>query len=524
MWKMKKTISIIVTLALAFMVLPGTAMAVEPDTEHWAYPSVDKLNNLYGSGTFSFEYDEPVYVGDLRAMLEDTFDLEDLNGYVGVYHVNDDVVVNRGILAHTLVKLFKLGDITGADDAAKVESAIAVCKGKGIMSGYSPTEFGKTDPVDNGSLASAFYRAVKKATGDGKNEWGLTPGKYGYDELLYFLIRGVEVGNVNNVYTTTFGAFELRTEDGGIYTIDSDVTNIWKRWQDMFNWSLDDMKGNHIISESVTFPAGDYEDAGLDANSKTVDAVIKMVEKYKDFVKHEPAFQALHFGTNTFYDVAPSDWYYDGIMYLFNKRYASGYGDGRFGPTNPLTRGEMASLITRVRHITPPDLTDPLEIAAFRAMFRNPAFYIGGNADTGDIVQWVAKSIWAAKDLYVGETDFAPDDEITRETMAYTTIQLYGENYKEENVNLAVLDRFYDKNLIGEAYKKPLAYLVSIGVLNGRPGEGADAGKIFLDPGAECDRGMAGAFLARVLQGIDKSKMKDYKDAVDYVKSGEVAE
>lgn len=97
--------------------------------------------------------------------------------------------------------------------------------------------------------------------------------------------------------------------------------------------------------------------------------------------------------------------------------------------------------------------------------------------------------------------------------MAFAAVKLY-EGYNKDNVNLAILDRFADKDDIGEQYKKPLAYLVSIGVLNGSP---EDDG-IYLYPQNTCNRAEAGVFLARVLQGLDKSKMQEYREALDYVK------
>jgi len=95
--------------------------------------------------------------------------------------------VTRGVLAHTLVKLFKLGEITGNDDASKIDSAINICKGIGIMSGYSANEFSKDNMITHGELAAGFYRAVNRAAGGTmNNKLGLIPGSFGYDELLYF--------------------------------------------------------------------------------------------------------------------------------------------------------------------------------------------------------------------------------------------------------------------------------------------------------------------------------------------------
>ena len=209
------------------------------------------------------------------------------------------------------------------------------------------------------------------------------------------------------------------------------------------------------------------------------------------------------YSTDAFFDVHPVDWFYDGIMYLFTQKIVIGYGDGTFRPYGGINCGEMAAVIVRTleRDIETPDIEE------FTEVFPHPDFIEDGH------LHWSAGPVWTARDYFI-EKNFSPEDRLTRQVMAYTAVKMY-EGYDEDNVNLSILDRFEDKDLIGEQYKKPLAYLVSIGVLNGS----LEDGRIYLNPLNECTRAETGVFLARVLQGLDKSKMKEYKDAVDYVKS-----
>lgn len=486
MGKFKKTLSLCLVLILAVALLPKTTIAADP--AHWAYDAVAKLNMLYGTGTFSDEYEENVTIGDLKALLNQTFECADFTGFIGLDGVDDGNPLTRGVLAHTLVKLFNLGNITGNDDEEKINSAIGICKDIGIMSGYSEEAFGEDDPVNHGALAVAFYRAVNKAAGGTEtNEWGLKAGAYGYEELLYFAVRSIPFGE--GAYSTSFDeSVSIDVYEDGTTNTYTGAEDVWNKWEDMLN-----ALGHTPVD-------AEYDNSELADSPKTVEAVVEMVKQYREALVDNGEC------TGIFYDVSPSDWFYDGIMYLLNQKIIMGYGDGTFGPDADLTRAEMAVVVLRAQGVDTDTLPVP-EMAEFTEVFTHTGF-----VSEGQLI-WAAAAVWAAKEYYGGQTDFAPDDPLTREGMAFAAVELF-DGYDEENVNLAILDRFADKDDIGEAYKKPLAYLVSIGVLNGSPG---GDGEIYIYPQNTCSRAEAGTFAARVLQGLDKSKMKDYIDALNYV-------
>ncbi len=500
MGKFKKILSLCLILILAASLLPGTAMAADP--AHWAYDAVVKLNALYGEGTFSEDYEAPATVGYLKGLLEQTFQCPDPDGFIGLDGAGEDAVT-RGVLTHTAVKLFSLGDITGTDDEEKINSAIGICRDKGIASGYPDGTFGESDPVTCGALAVVFYRAVNKAAGGTLNRWGLKPGTYGYEELLYFAVRSIPYGE--DVYNTPFDENASINVSEVVY---AGAENVWNKWEDMLNTLEDpDTHEPYAVIDVV------YSDLGLDEQSKMADAVVRMAGQYRAELTEK--------GINTaiFYDVPSSSWFYDGIMYLLNQKIVMGYGNGTFWPQNPITRAEMAAVVLRAQGVDTSNLPMP-DMNEFTAVFPNPGFIV--NEEECDIqephdhphLNWAAPIVWAAKDYYGEETDFDPNDLLSREAMAFAAVELF-EDYDESSVNLAILDRFADKDDIGEQYKKPLAYLVSIGVLNGaRESDG-----IYLIPQNNCTRAEAGIFLSRVLQGLDKSRMKDYKDALDYVQN-----
>lgn len=53
-----------------------------------------------------------------------------------------------------------------------------------------------------------------------------------------------------------------------------------------------------------------------------------------------------------FSDVLGSDWYYNAVMYCQTKGYVTGYTNGTFAPTAPISRSELASIIARYTGIS----------------------------------------------------------------------------------------------------------------------------------------------------------------------------
>ncbi len=52
---------------------------------------------------------------------------------------------------------------------------------------------------------------------------------------------------------------------------------------------------------------------------------------------------------NSYVDVKPSDWYYDAVMTLSDGGLLGGYGDGRFGPDDRLTRAQLAFITSGIK-------------------------------------------------------------------------------------------------------------------------------------------------------------------------------
>lgn len=62
-------------------------------------------------------------------------------------------------------------------------------------------------------------------------------------------------------------------------------------------------------------------------------------------------------GSRVFTDTAPGAWYADAVAWAVGQDIAGGYGDGRFGPDDPITREQLAAILWRYAgRPEPPDL------------------------------------------------------------------------------------------------------------------------------------------------------------------------
>jgi hypothetical protein len=57
-------------------------------------------------------------------------------------------------------------------------------------------------------------------------------------------------------------------------------------------------------------------------------------------------------GKDTFKDVEKTDWYYDAVSIASEYGIINGYGEGKFGPADEITREQAAAMITRAAKIT----------------------------------------------------------------------------------------------------------------------------------------------------------------------------
>lgn len=87
-------------------------------------------------------------------------------------------------------------------------------------------------------------------------------------------------------------------------------------------------------------------------------------------------------GTASFTDVSAGIWYSDAVAWAASAELTGGYGDGRFGPTDAVTREQVAALLFRYAQL------QKLELAADQSV---PDF-----SDTASVSGW-AKEAWTGQ-------------------------------------------------------------------------------------------------------------------------------
>lgn len=113
-------------------------------------------------------------------------------------------------------------------------------------------------------------------------------------------------------------------------------------------------------------------------------------------------------GGSAFTDVASGDWFASGVAWASANGIVTGYGDGRFGPNDPITREQMAAILYRY--------------AGFAGQSTAGQADLSGYADAGRISPYAAASMgWAVdRGLITGVSagTLAPGGSATRAQVA----------------------------------------------------------------------------------------------------------
>lgn len=163
------------------------------------------------------------------------------------------------------------------------------------------------------------------------------------------------------------------------------------------------------------------------------------------------AFAALEEGcpSRAFSDLDTGAWYHEAVVYVLQNGLMGGYGNGRFGPDNILTRAQFAQILYNREG--------------------RPAV-TGGEAFT-DVSSgaWCAEAVaWTAERGVVsgyGGGLFGPDDPITREQLA-VMLWRYAGSPAASGGEL----RFHDADQIEAHARDAMCWAVENGVMNGKGG------------------------------------------------------
>ena len=479
----KKWLSGALCLVLLLGLLPTAALA--EDTPHWADSAVTVLNELYGSDIFSAS-DEAMDTGAAQTVLNN----------MGRSDLTAPSPFNRAAACEVLADVFAL--------PVGEEAAITYLYEQNIVNGKSEGDLGAEEPVSFAEFAVLTYRVLNfVGGGTGSKEGWPAPGSKGYIAWMYLAVRKCvpfdmaqteqlikDVNNFKTYASVSEQPKQIRPQiDGGkttvydVFTEEKSGEAIWNAWAA----ALQEPK----LGGNEGFIAPEYN-----SNETLLDAAIRMVEARNDA---NPII---------FHDVTDVNWFYDGIMYLANNDIVIGYGDGQFGPNDITPRYELAVLLATV---------DGAVLSTESGLER-----------IKDAIQHVT----VTNDYMTGpepempqEGPWLPDNDpywrkpATREETAVGILKLIEKKeITTTSNNLAILDRFTDKDQIANEASKPyLAYAVSVGLLSG-------TSENTLSPKGPVSRAQTGVLLYRTLIGVDKTKMKDYGDSVNYAKGEESAQ
>lgn len=177
-----------------------------------------------------------------------------------------------------------------------------------------------------------------------------------------------------------------------------------------------------------------------------------------------------------FVDVAPSDWFYNDVAYVYENGLMNGTSGNRFDPNGSLTRAMVVTILWRMEG-SPMDAQDNTfaDVEAY-SWYENAVDW----ASAFGIVQGY------------NETTFGPNDPVTREQLA-TILWRYAK-YKgyDVSVKTSIAD-FNDASSVSEYAVPAMQWAYATGLINGANGN--------LMPRAGATRAQVAAIIHRFLEG-----------------------
>ena len=201
-------------------------------------------------------------------------------------------------------------------------------------------------------------------------------------------------------------------------------------------------------------------------------------EEVKEEEKNEEEIvkpEKIEFTENTYSDVKKDDWHYEAVKYAFENNLMQGTENG-FEPDEKMTRAMLVTVLYR--------LESPVEKSQF--------------SDFLDIEEgaWYEDSVlWAAEKKIVtgvSDTEFAPNQELSREQMA-VILYRYAKSIGINTENTSNLNEYKDQEEISDWALDAFVWANSVNLING-------IGENELSPKASATRAQIATILMRFCQ------------------------
>lgn len=232
------------------------------------------------------------------------------------------------------------------------------------------------------------------------------------------------------------------------------------------------------VKEGFMFD-GWYLDENLTEKADLNAKVTSNITLYAKWVEESKQEDESKKWMNPFVDVNSDDWFYENVKYANQNGLFSGTTETTFAPNEDLTRAMLVTVLYRAEGN--PDITEETKFVD-----------VASNAYYADAVAWAeSKGIV----MGVSETEFAPDNKITREQIA-TIMYRYAIYKGTEAVTLEENLTFTDADSISEYAISAMNWIVGQGII-----KGYEDGTV--RPQNNATRAEAAAVLQRFLEKIE---------------------
>lgn len=196
-----------------------------------------------------------------------------------------------------------------------------------------------------------------------------------------------------------------------------------------------------------------------------------------------------------FSDVRPADWYHDAVSYVCENGLMNGTSNTTFSPNATTSRGMIVTILYRLAGS--PDMPE--------SNWGYPY------ADVDTVAYYSTPVYWARmNDLVTGysDTQFGPDDAITREQMA-AILYRYAENLELDTDTDFIPDKYYDfpdYKTVSCYAANAMSWCVNKGIINGSNGK--------LNPQGTATRAEVATMLMNAESILNESDTKPDKDPI----------